>query len=75
MKRNSFKLLLIAVLFFTLNASGQKDSSGIYKSAFQENHKLHDAIGAQFSSDMELYDYDSFHKLYKLNRIIKNNIH
>ena len=44
------------------------------KAAFPENHKLHDAIDAQFTSDMELHEFDSFHKMYKLNWIIKNNV-
>jgi hypothetical protein len=43
------------------------------KATFPENHKFHDALDAQFKSDKELYAYDSFHKMYKLNWIIKNN--
>lgn len=43
------------------------------KAAFPENHKLHDALDAQFKSDKDLYSYDSFHKMYKLNWVIKNN--
>ena len=43
------------------------------KATFPENHKLHDALDAQFKSDKELYAYDSFHKTFKLNWIIKNN--
>lgn len=43
------------------------------KATFPENHKLHDALDAQFKSDKELYAYDKFHKAYKLNWIINNN--
>ena len=43
------------------------------KAIFPENHKLHDALDAQFKNDKELYAYDKFHKTYKLNWIIKNN--
>ena len=43
------------------------------KAAFPDNHKFHDALDAQFKNDDELYTYDSFHKMYKLNWIIKNN--
>ena len=43
------------------------------KATFPENHKLHDALDAQFKSDKELYTYDRFHKTYKLNWVIKNN--
>ena len=39
-----------------------------------DNHKLHNALDAQFKYDNELYAYDDFHKMYKLNWIIKNNI-
>lgn len=42
------------------------------KTSFPENHKLHDALDAQFKSDKELYSYDSFHKMYKLNWVISN---
>ena len=44
------------------------------KAIFSENHKLHNALDAQFKYDNELYAYDNFHKMYKLNWIIKNNI-
>ena len=43
------------------------------KASFPQNHKLHDALDAQFKSDKELYEYDNFHKMYKLNWIIKSN--
>ena len=65
------------VMYFFTNdvaAAPQPLTKANLKAAFPENHKLHDAIDAQFGSDMELYDYDSFHKMYKLNWIIKNNI-
>ena len=42
------------------------------KAAFPDNHNFHDALDTQFKSDGELYDYDSFHKTYKLNRIYAN---
>lgn len=44
------------------------------KAIFPENHKFHDALDAQFKSDKELYAYDSFHKMYKLNWIYRNAI-
>ncbi len=45
MKRNQFRLLVIAALFFTLNAFAQKDSSGIYKTAHDfKNRNLSYAI-------------------------------
>ena len=44
------------------------------KTIFPENHKLQAALDAQFKANSELYAYDSFHKMYRLNWIIKNNI-
>ncbi len=44
------------------------------KAAFPDNHKFHDALDAQFRSDKELYTYDQFHKMYKLNWIIQNTM-
>lgn len=35
--------------------------------------RFYDALDVQFKSDKELYTYDSFHKMYKLSWIIKNN--
>ncbi|SRR6266542_1015350 len=43
------------------------------KKAFPNNHKFHDALDAQFKSDDELNAYDSFHKMYKVNWLLKNN--
>ena len=62
--------------FFSADAASAPQSlnKANLKAAFPENHTLNDAIDAQFASDMALYDYDSFHKMYKLNWIIKNNI-
>ena len=44
------------------------------KAAIPNNHKFHDALDAQFKDDDELYTYDSFHKMYKLNRIYESSI-
>jgi hypothetical protein len=66
----------VPVYFFTTDAGSapQDLTKGNIKAAFPQNHKLHDAIDAQFVSDLELHEYDSFHKTYKLNRIINSNI-
>jgi len=42
------------------------------KSAFPENHKLHDAIDVQFKSDASLGEYDKFHKHYKINHFLES---
>lgn len=44
------------------------------KNAFPDNHKFHDALDAEFKSDSELALYDSFHKMYKINRLYVNSI-
>ena len=44
------------------------------KAIFPENHQFHDALDAQFKSDKELYAYDRFHKMYKLNWIYRTAI-
>lgn len=61
--------------FFSTDAAAppQELTKANLKAAFPENHKLHDAIDAQFKSDDELYAYDNFHKMYRLNRIINNS--
>ena len=44
------------------------------KTAIPNNYKFHDALDAQFKDDDELYTYDSFHKMYKLNRLYEISI-
>lgn len=43
------------------------------KKAFPTNHAFHNALDAHFNSDAELINYDTFHKMYKLNWLLKNN--
>ncbi|HLG38010.1 MAG TPA: hypothetical protein VI461_00030 [Chitinophagaceae bacterium] len=43
------------------------------KNAFSTNHAFHDALDANFSKDQELINYDDFHKIYKINRLLQNN--
>ena len=61
--------------YFSTDASAipQDLTKANLKAAFPDNHKFHDALDAQFKNDDELYTYDSFHKMYKLSWIIKNN--
>jgi len=42
------------------------------KATFPENHKLHDAIDAQFKTDASLSEYDQFHKHYKINHFLES---
>ena len=62
--------------FFSVDAASEPQPlrKSNVKAAFPDNHKFHDALDAQFKEDMELYAYDSFHKIYKLNRILQNSM-
>tara|TARA_R110000868_G_scaffold386470_1_gene654770 strand:+ start:221 stop:781 length:561 start_codon:yes stop_codon:yes gene_type:complete len=62
--------------YFSYNslASLQDLTKANIKALYPENHKLHNALDAQFKDDSELFAYDDFHKTYKLNWIIKNNL-
>lgn len=42
------------------------------KAAFSDYHTFHDKLDAQFKNDKDLTNYDSFHKMYKLNWLLKN---
>ena len=44
------------------------------KAAFPDSHKFHDALEENFKEDKELADYDSFHNMYKLSRVMKNSL-
>ena len=43
------------------------------KKAYPNNHSFHDALDAQFKDDSELFMYDDFHKMYKINWLFKQN--
>ena len=61
--------------YFTIDAAGtpQALTKENLKAAFPDYHKFHDSLDENFKSDKELYAYDSFHKMYKLNWILKNS--
>ncbi|MDP2421347.1 hypothetical protein [Sediminibacterium sp.] len=42
------------------------------KAAFPDNHKFHDELDSNFKDDKELFAYDNFHKMSKLNWLLKN---
>lgn len=60
--------------YFTTDAAAtpQALTKENLKAAFPDYHKFHDALDENFKNDKELYAYDSFHKMYKLNWILKN---
>jgi hypothetical protein len=43
------------------------------KKAFPANHPFHDALDAQFEDDNGLNAYDSYHKMYKVSWLLKEN--
>ncbi len=44
------------------------------KRSFADNAKFHDQLTAVFNSDNELTKYDSFYKMYQVNRIYRNSL-
>ena len=44
------------------------------KKAFPDSHTFHDALDENFKEDKGLINYDSFHKMYKINRIYQATI-
>ena len=61
--------------FFTTASSDvlQTLTKDNVKKAFPENHPFHDALDATLKSDDELIQYDTFHKMYKLNWLLKQH--
>jgi len=43
------------------------------KKAFSTDHAFHDALDANFKLDGELINYDNFHKMYKVNRLLQSS--
>ncbi len=62
--------------FFSIKSSDvlQDLNKENLKKTFPDNHPFHDALDVNFKDDKDLIEYDSFHKMYKLNRIYKNTI-
>jgi hypothetical protein len=40
------------------------------KHAFPNNHKFHDGLDQLFRADQDLAQYDTFHKMFKINRLL-----
>jgi hypothetical protein len=64
---------LVSQYFFSTKIDGAIKELTILnlKNAFPNNHKLHDMIDAEFKSEAEVSQYDSFHKMYKINHLLK----
>lgn len=65
----------VPVYFFSTDAASppQPLTKANLKAAFPDNHTFHDKLDEQFKADNELYAYDNFHKIYKLNRLLQNS--
>lgn len=61
--------------YFSKDASSSIEELTIMnlKNAFPDNHAFHDAIDATFKSNADLASYDNFHKMYKVNWLLKQN--
>ena len=52
----------------------QELTKGNLKTAFPDNHEFHDTLDENFKEDKELINYDNFHKMYKVNWLLKNHV-
>ncbi|MEJ7738309.1 MAG: hypothetical protein WKF97_12845 [Chitinophagaceae bacterium] len=61
--------------FFTTKSSDvlKKLTKENLKKSFPTDHAFHDALDANFKQDAELINYDDFHKMYKVNRLLQNS--
>ena len=44
------------------------------KRAFPNNHAFHDALDATFHGDDQLAQFDTFHKMFKVNRLLAGSV-
>ncbi len=67
---------LNTIYYFSKNATSKIQELTIYnvKTAFPENHKFHDLMDMAFHNDDELIQYDEFHKIMKINRVLQNSL-
>lgn len=65
----------VPAYFFSTHvaSSPQPLTKANLKAAYPEDHKFHDELDAQFKDDGSLYAYDNFHKMYKLDWVVKND--
>ena len=59
--------------YFSVNGDGKliELSKENLKNAFPNNHIFHDMLNAQFSSNVNIAEYDSFHKMFKVNHLLQ----
>ena len=61
--------------FFSRSADGEVKELMLtnLRNAFPDNHKFHDMLDSELGSG-NLAEYDSYHKVYKVNRIYSNSL-
>ena len=63
--------------FFSTTVSPSEALKGLtaanLKNAYSTNQAFHDALDANFKTAGELINYDDFHKIYKMNRLLQSN--
>ena len=61
--------------YFSINGDGRliELSKENLKSAFPDNHKFHDMLDAQINSNVNIAEYDSFHKMHKVNHLLEQS--
>lgn len=62
--------------FFSVGADGPvlRLTRQNLKEAFPDNHRFHDALDQTFRAEEELARFDDFHKMFKVNRLLKASI-
>jgi hypothetical protein len=58
--------------YFSLGPDGQIEALTLsnLKQAVPDNHTFHDSLDATFGSGQDLAEYDQFHKMFKVNRLL-----
>lgn len=71
-KDTSRGLATSRLYFFSVGAGGHVLPLTLQnlKQAFPDNHVFHDALDANFHTDNELTQFDTFHKMFKVNRLL-----
>lgn len=56
------------------DSEAQKLNLTNLKNAFPNNHKFHDMLDVEFRGIIDLAQYDSYHKMYKVNKLYINSL-
>ncbi len=62
----------VPVYHFSVGSGGEvlPMTLGNLKEAFPTNHKFHDSLDQMFGAGQDLAQYDEFHKMFKVNRLL-----